>query len=178
MAAAPHLRLVGIDVLASGSTLTTTAVKPVRRSARLAGLNNRVRLGSLPAPHPSKEQEPPPNKEGTVPEVQSTLVKGTGLAMKLAIRPPKGIVAGARFRDPLIVTFVTEKAAQNGETFDIDGPDLSAAFVWLSLMSEDDSDNLRPHGKDVLTGRKADFCSSHQWKSGRRRADGGVCSLP
>ena len=91
-----------------------------------------------------------------MPELQSTLVKGTGLAMKLAIRPPKGIVAGARFRDPLIVTFVTEKAVKNGEKFDTDGPDLSAAFVWLSLMSEDDSDNLRPHDKAVLTGRMAD----------------------
>ena len=156
MEAAPRLRQVGVGAIASGPTLTTLPVKPVRRSARLAGLTHRVRRSSLPAPHSPKEQEPPPNKLGTVPEVHSTLVKGTGLNMKLAIRPPRGIVAGARFRDPLIVTFISEKAAKDDETFGSDWPDLSAAFVWLSLMSEDESENLKPHDKDVLTGRKAD----------------------
>lgn len=78
--------------------------------------------------------------------------------MELAVAPPSKIAAGVSLHLPVVVTFTTATAPDDGkdedEVFAL--PELSGVWAFLSLTTPDMQQSLAPPRTDLLRGRTAD----------------------
>ncbi|EXJ94028.1 hypothetical protein A1O1_02421 [Capronia coronata CBS 617.96] len=91
--------------------------------------------------------------------------------MELAIAPPSKVAAGVSLHLPVVVTFTTAAALEEGtlehESYAL--PDLSGVWAFVSLTTPDMQQSLAPPRTDLLRGRTADSIHPvHQDQEGDR----------
>jgi hypothetical protein len=126
------------------------AAAPLRRSARLSGVQSSSPGTVEVAPRTSAEEIPSPSVESPAEGVDEHPYE-----MELAITPPRLIAAGVKLELPLVVTFrpsSVRRQVRGGREVS----DFSGVWAFVSLMTEDRRESLAPPQKDLLRGHVSD----------------------